>query len=378
MCAVAIDFEAEGLLDGVDDERAREARLELLRTLEAEGVGLEELRTAVQQGRLALLPIELVLHEREGPLRRQRDLAEELGLSLEFMAESRKAMGLPALDPDEPVVTEDEVELARNAKVLLDAGIDKGRFLDLTRVMGQAMTNVAAAMTMTFGDALLRPGDTERDLGLRYAETLRNVGPLAGPALTQMLNLRMREQIRQAVINEADLQSGRLPGAQPVAVAFVDIVGFTRLGEEVPAEELGSLVGEFERSVEEAVEPPVRLVKTIGDAAMLVAPQAQPLLDTTIGLVEESRTNGERPLLRGGVATGDALPRLGDWYGRPVNLASRLTEFARRGSVVASKEVHDAAPDRYAWSFAGRHRFKGVRGDVEVYRARPAAAAAEA
>jgi adenylate cyclase len=377
MCAVAIDFEAEGLLDGVDDERAREARLELLRTLEAEGVGLEELRTAVQQGRLALLPIELVLHEREGPLRRQRDLAEELDLSLEFMAESRKAMGLPALDPDEPVVTEDEVELARNAKVLLDAGIDKGRFLDLTRVMGQAMTNVAAAMTMTFGDALLRPGDTERDLGLRYAETLRNVGPLAGPALTQMLNLRMREQIRQAVINEADLQSGRLPGAQPVAVAFVDIVGFTRLGEEVPAEELGSLVGEFERSVEEAVEPPVRLVKTIGDAAMLVAPQAQPLLDTTIGLVEESRTNGERPLLRGGVATGDALPRLGDWYGRPVNLASRLTEFARRGSVVASKEVHDAAPDRYAWSFAGRHRFKGVRGDVEVYRARPAAAAAE-
>jgi adenylate cyclase len=376
MSAVAIDFEAEGLLDGVEDERAREARLELLRTLEAEGVGLEELRTAVQQGRLALLPLELVLHEGEGPLRRQRDLAEELGLSLEFMAESRKAMGLPALDPDEPVLTEDEVELARNAKVLLDAGIDKDRFLDLTRVMGQAMTNVAAAMTMTFGDALLRPGDTERDLGLRYAETLRNVGPLAGPALTQMLNLRMRDQIRQAVINEADLQSGRLPGAQPVAVAFVDIVGFTRLGEEVPAEELGSLVGEFERAVEEAVEPPVRLVKTIGDAAMLVAPQAQPLLDTTIGLVEESRTNGERPLLRGGVATGDALPRLGDWYGRPVNLASRLTEFARRGSVVASKEVHDAAPDRYAWSFAGRHRFKGVRGEVEVYRARPEAAEA--
>jgi adenylate cyclase len=376
MSAVAIDFEAEGLLDGVEDERAREARLELLRTLEAEGVGLEELRTAVQQGRLALLPLELVLHEGEGPLRRQRDLAEELGLSLEFMAESRKAMGLPALDPDEPVLTEDEVELARNAKVLLDAGIDKDRFLDLTRVMGQAMTNVAAAMTMTFGDALLRPGDTERDLGLRYAETLRNVGPLAGPALTQMLNLRMRDQIRQAVINEADLQSGRLPGAQRVAVAFVDIVGFTRLGEEVPAEELGSLVGEFERAVEEAVEPPVRLVKTIGDAAMLVAPQAQPLLDTTIGLVEESRTNGERPLLRGGVATGDALPRLGDWYGRPVNLASRLTEFARRGSVVASKEVHDAAPDRYAWSFAGRHRFKGVRGEVEVYRARPEAAEA--
>src|SRR6185312_8496279 len=109
-------------------------------------------------------------------------------------------------------------------------------------VMSKAMATVAAALTSTFGDALLQPGDTERDVGLRYAETLRNVGPLAGPALTQMLNLRMHEQIRQAVIGEAELQSGHLPGSQPVAVAFVDIVGFTRLGEEVPAEELGSLV----------------------------------------------------------------------------------------------------------------------------------------
>jgi adenylate cyclase len=373
MCAVAIDFEAEGLLEGVDDARAREARLELLRTLEAEGVGIDALRAAAAQGRLAFLPVDLVL-QGEGPLRRQRDVAEEFGLPLEFMAEARRAMGLPAVDPDEPVITADEVELARNARILLDAGIDRESFLELTRVMSQAMATVAAALTSTFGAALLQPGDTERDVGLRYAEALRNVGPIAGPSLTQMLNLRMREQIRQAVIGEAELSSGRLPGSQPVAVAFVDIVGFTRLGEEVPAEQLGSLVGEFERSVEAAVEPPVRLVKTIGDAAMLVAPQPEPLLDTTIGLVEESRTNGERPLLRGGVATGDALPRLGDWYGRPVNLASRLTEFARRGSVVASKEVHDAAPDRYAWSFAGRHRFKGVRGDVEVYRARPAEA----
>jgi adenylate cyclase len=372
MCAVAIDFEAEGLLDGVDDGRAREARLELLRTLEAEGVGLDELREATEHDRLALLPMELVLAA-EGPRRRQRDVAEEFGLSLEFLSEARRAMGLPAVDPDEPVITDEEVELARNAKLLLDAGIEPEAFLELTRVMSQAMSTVAATLTSTFGAALLRPGDTERDVGLRYAETMRNLGPLAGPALTHMLDLRMREQIHQAVVGEAELQSGRLPGSQAVTVGFVDIVGFTRLGEEVPPEELGALVRDFERSVEAAVEPPVRLVKTIGDAAMLVSPEAPPLLDATLSLVDDSRTLGDRPLLRGGVASGDALPRVGDWYGRPVNLASRLTEFARRGSVVASKEVHDAAPERYAWSFAGRHRFKGVRGDVEVYRARPPA-----
>jgi len=366
---MAIDFEAEGLLEGAGDERECEARLELLRTLEAEGFGLDELRRATEQGRLALLPVELVL-DGEGPRVRQRDMAEEIGLSLDFLREARRAIGLPDVDPDEPVITEEEVELARSAKILLDVGLDKESFLELTHVMSQAMATVAAALTSTFGAAMIRPGDTERDLGLRYAESLSNLGPLAGPSLTHMLNLRMREQIRQAVVGQAELRSGRLPGAQPVTVGFVDIVGFTSLGEEVPPEELGALVRDFERSVEGVAQPPVRLVKTIGDAAMLVAPEPPAVVNALLTLVEGSRERDGLPLLRGAVASGEALPRAGDWYGRPVNLASRLTTFARPGSVVASREVRDAAPDGYAWSFAGRRRFKGVRGEVEVYRVR--------
>jgi adenylate cyclase len=308
--------------------------------------------------------------EGEGPRRSQREVSEEVGLSLELLAESRRAMGLPAVAPDDQVLTEDEVELARSAKVLLDSGLDPESFFELTRVMSQAMAPVASSLISTFGDAFLRPGDNERDLGLRYAETLRNLGPLAGPALTQMLNLRMREAIRSAAVGEAELRSGHLPGAQPITVGFVDIVGFTRLGEEIAPDELGAVVRDFERSVERATEPPVRLVKTIGDAAMLVAPTPQPVIETVLGLVEESRADEARPLLRGGIASGDALQRAGDWYGRPVNLASRLTAFARRGSVVTSGDVHDACRDGYAWSFAGNRRLKGLAEEVPVYRVR--------
>ena len=369
---MGIDFEAEGLLEGAGDERARQARLELLRTLEEAGCSLEQLREAAEQDRLALLPMELVLAG-EGPRRTQREVAEETGLELDFLTMARRALGLPAIDPDERVITEEEVELSRSAAVLLEAGIDREAFLELTRVMSQAMAAVAAALTATFGRSLLRPGDTERDVGLRYAETLRHLGPLAGPTLTQMLNLRLREQIRQAVVGQAELQSGRLPGAQQIAIGFVDIVGFTRMGEQVPPEELGAVVRDFEELVEDAVRSPVRLVKTIGDAAMLVAPDAPPVLDTMLELVEASREDDAKPLLRGGLASGEALPRAGDWYGRPVNLASRLTSFARRGSVVAAKEIREAAPEGYDWSFAGSRRFKGVAGEVEVYRARPGA-----
>ena len=85
MSAVAIDFDAEGLLDGLEDERAREARLDLLRTLEGEGFSLEELRRATAEGRLALLPVERVL-EAEGPRYTQREICTETGLYFEFLA----------------------------------------------------------------------------------------------------------------------------------------------------------------------------------------------------------------------------------------------------------------------------------------------------
>jgi adenylate cyclase len=369
--AVAIDFEREGLLDGAGAGPAREARLELLRTLENEGFTVEELRRAAAEDRLALMPVERVL-EAEGPRYTQEEVARKVGLDLDFVREARRALGEPDVAPDQRVLTEEDLELTRQAAVLLAAGLDRESFLELTRVMSQAMSSVASSLIDALGQALLHPGDTERDLGLRYAETLRRLGPLAGPALQNMLTMRLREQIRQAVIGQAELESGRLPGALEMVVGFVDIVGFTELGEQVPADELGRVIGDFERRVEGAARSPVRVVKTIGDAAMLVAPVADPLLDALLGLVESSGGDSGAPLLRAGVATGQVLPRAGDFYGSPVNLASRLTAFARRGSLVATEAVKEAAAGDYRWSYAGRHRFKGVHDEVAVYRVRSA------
>ena len=368
---VAIDFEAEGLLDGVGEGRAREARLELLRTLSQEGFTLEELRRAASGDRLALLPVERVL-EAEPPRHTLREVAEATGLDVEFVQEARRAIGDPAVDPDERALTDQDLELTRHAKVLLDAGLDRESFLELARVMSHALDSIASALVATLGEALLQPGDTERDLGLRYAETLQMLTPLAGPALELILGRRVREQIREAVIGRAELESGRLPGAQPVVVAFVDIVGFTELGEQVPADELGAVVRDFEKRVEAAAHPPARLVKTIGDAAMLVAPEPDPLLDAVLGLVDDSLEDPNAPALCAGVASGEALQRAGDWYGRPVNLASRLTAIARRGSVVATEEVRKASRDARRWSFAGNRRLKGVAGQVALYRVRRA------
>jgi adenylate cyclase len=154
-------------------------------------------------------------------------------------------------------------------------------------------------------------------------------------------------------------------------VCFADLVGFTRLGEEVPPDELSNLAGRLEALARDAAQLPVRLVKTIGDAAMLTCTEPEPLLDATLGLLDAAEGEGEDfPQLRAGMAIGPALSRAGDWFGRPVNLASRITGIARPGSVLAEREVHDSVPDAYRWSYAGERRLRGVRHPVTLFRAR--------
>ena len=76
------------------------------------------------------------------------------------------------------------------------------------------------------------------------------------------------------------------------AVAFADLVGFTELGETIPVEELGSVAGRLSKLAEAAVEPPVKIVKEIGDAVMLVSPDPAPLVDAALRLVEGSDGEG--------------------------------------------------------------------------------------
>jgi adenylate cyclase len=116
----------------------------------------------------------------------------------------------------------------------------------------------------------------------------------------------------------------------------------------------------------------VRLVKTLGDAAMLVAPDPELLLETALDVVAAADAEGaDFPQVRVGAALGPAVSRAGDWYGRPVNLASRITAIARPGSVLVARELREAVDgDRFRWSSAGARSIRGVDGSVRLFRAR--------
>ena len=100
MSTRAIDFEAEGLLDGVEGD-ARAARLELLERLRSEGVSLEELREAVAAARLTLLPVERALAG-DGPRYSPREIAELSGVDLDLLQRATAALGIPYPGPRQP------------------------------------------------------------------------------------------------------------------------------------------------------------------------------------------------------------------------------------------------------------------------------------
>jgi adenylate cyclase len=151
------------------------------------------------------------------------------------------------------------------------------------------------------------------------------------------------------------------------------MVSFTQLGERLPIEAVGRIAGRLGELANECAVPPVRLIKTIGDAAMLVSPEAHPLVDATFALIDAAaRAGRDFPRLRAGAAYGPALNRSGDWYGRTVNLASRITDLAEPNTMMASRELRDAAADHCDWTAIGTKEFKGIGGPIDVFRAEPA------
>jgi adenylate cyclase len=368
---VAIDFEAEGLLDGLEGD-ALEARRELLAELAADGVPLDELRRAVDEDRLALLPVER-FYEREGTRYTIAEVADQAGLDVGFLVRQRQALGLPAPDPDEVEYTDADLEAARRSKLIRDTGVSEEAMLEFARVLGLAMSQVATTNLRMIADGLLQPGDTELQAATRFAQAARDLTPEAAPMLGYTFNLHLRQQMRQDAISRTMLAEGRLADGREVAVSFADMVGFTKLGELIGVEELGAVTGRLGELASAVSSSPVRLVKMIGDAAMLVSPEPRPLLDAALALVEAADEEGEGfPLLRAGVATGEALTRGGDWFGRPVNLASRITAVAYPSSVLCAADVRKAAGEGYRWSPAGRRKLKGIGGAVELARVRRA------
>jgi adenylate cyclase len=368
-----MDWEAEGLLDGLDDD-ARAARRRLLDELRADGVSVEELRAAVKEDRLVLLPVERALM---GPVGLSlRDVSEAADVPIEQLEKWLRVLGISVgEDPDAKLFTEDDLEAARRVKRYVEAGLPLEEVLPVMRTLSGSIARAAEAMRQMFARAYLHAGDSEYELAKRYGDMARALVPEVTHDLEYLLRLHLREFTRHDVVGMTERLTGELPRTVEVAVGFADFVGFTELGEEV----LVNVADRLLELADEYVRKPARVVKTIGDAVMVVSPEPGALIDATLDLVDAAAADDELPALRAGVAWGPAQPRAGDWYGSTVNLAARLCQRARPGSVLTTNQTREAAADGpYEWSEAGMKKLKGIAEPVPTQRVRRKAASPSA
>jgi adenylate cyclase len=369
--AVAEDFdvEASGLLDGLEG-KARDERAELIPWLLERGITVEQIRAGFTP---ALLAARRLLGD-DGIYVSARQTSEKTGIDLELLERLQRAMGLPRVDdPDAAVYLRADAEAAAYAKKSLDLGIEPDQVVQITRTLAEGLSRAAEVMRYAALATILDPTATELQIAKNSEALVREIAPILGPMIQEMLRLQLRHLMETEAVTASERAEGqRLPGARLVTIAFADLVGFTRLGEVVPPEDLERLSHRLADMAREVAVPPVRFIKTIGDEVMLVSSEPVALLEAVLDLVDATDGDDDFPRLRAGIATGMAVSRVGDWFGSSVNLASRITGAARPGSILVSEQTREAIADdeRFIWSFAGARHLKGIKSDIKLFRAR--------
>jgi adenylate cyclase len=330
--------------DGWTPAAAAHARV--VARLRDRGHSFDEIKEATKEGRLAygLLEDLFPLGERVYSL---EDAAEETGLEPELIERIWLSMGfsrreLGALD-------DEDMQALRWVASVLAAGFPLVALLQLTRVYGQSLSQIADAETRLFHiyvhEPLMRDGVPSLEMAEEMADLGGDLLPLASPIMDFIHQRYLSYFAEQDVIGhmEAEVGSDSAYGRVSVAIAFVDLAGYTRYVEEEGEEEALSYVERFIDAVGDTLPEGARVVKTIGDEVMVVGQDVAAIVDWSVGF---SRLYAnERPAPRIGVNAGPVLYRDGDYFGREVNLASRVVARARGGEVLATGQVVDNLPD---------------------------------
>jgi adenylate cyclase len=352
---------------------AAAAQARIVARLRERGHTLAEIRQANEEGRLAFGYVEELFPAPEDGVPLEQ-AAQETGLEPALVERILTSLGHGSHELDR--IPEEELALLRRAALALDAGFPLVALLQLVRVYGQAIAQIADAEVRLFHlyvhEPLMRDGVPGLELAEQMEQLARGLLPMASPMMDQVHRRFLRHFVEQDVIGHMeatfDGEIGHL-GRLRVAVAFADLAGYTRLTEEVGEEEAVDVVERFVGAVELTLPNDARIIKTIGDAVMVVGADPSALVDWAVGF---QQLFTERPRPRIGMHHGEALYREGDYFGREVNLAARVAARSAGGEVLVTRPVVEQAGPHLRFERIGEVRLKGFSESTELFLAKPA------
>ncbi len=291
------------------------------------------IRRASDEGRLAFGYVEELFATGEESYT-LAEAARETGLEPALIVRVVAALGTTQAQVDH--LSASDVQLLQVVARVLEAGLPLVALLQLMRVYGQAMARVADAEVRLFHlyvhEPLMRSGATGVETADEMFELTRQLLPLSAPVMDQIHHRYLQHFVEQDVVGhmESDLEGESVDlGRMRVAIAFADLAGYTRLTEEA---------GEVE----------------------------------AVWAVAFQRLEPGRTLPRIAIHYGNALYRDGDYYGRDVNIASRVAARAAGGEVLVTRPVVARARGRGDLKFdrIAEVRLKGFTESTEVFIAR--------
>jgi adenylate cyclase len=344
--------------------------------LRRHGASHDEIGQAEREGRLALLAFDRTLMPGR-PRYRFDDLVRRAGVERANAQRLWRALGFPDPPPDARYFTDGDVEaLIALRDVFRTEGLvghhgfagqgSVESLIQQVRVVGAALARIAEVQS----DAVLRALQEARASGLSDEQVAALVPEsLDWDRISRLLDYTMRLQLRAALWRKYAGGEPGEGGEQVLTAGFVDLVGYTALSQELEEEELAGLVSRFEEIAYDTVAAHgARVVKMIGDEVMFVSEEPAAAARIALELSERSTVDDVLPEVRAGLAYGPVVAHEGDYYGPVVNLASRIVELARPGSVLTSADVHETLASDASFEFQ-RLRSRKIRdiGRVEVW-----------
>jgi adenylate cyclase len=358
-------------------------RARWVQSLEGAGVPLEGMAAAVRDGALSFSFMDATAFDRFPGLSNNtfHELSESTGIPMELLKVVREAVGFAEPRPEDHV-REDELSVLPAIELQLSNGFRPAVIERWLRIYGESLRRVAETETdwwkTEVGQRLLEGGMSEAEMLEAQADLGSQMAPLSEQAFLAIYHGQQEHAWSQGFVEnvESALERAGLYTRlhRPPAICFLDITGYTRLTEErgdEAAADLAATLGTLVRRSSQ--EHGGRPVKWLGDGVMFYFREPGDAVLAALDMVEGVASH-DLPPARVGLHAGPVVFQEGDYFGRTVNLAARIADYARPGEVVVSQEVVDAA-DAAPVSFTeiGPVELKGVPGTLQLHTARPRA-----
>lgn len=337
------------------------------------GVSKEEIAEAEAQGPdgLRLLLLDLVLLQQVSRYT-QDDVANMAGVPPEVTRRFWIAMGFVEPASDERIFNDADVEALRTARDLIEQQITHPLLaLQQTRLIGLSMARVAESAVAAWEERRVMPLRGEEDPNdLDVDEEIITATQKLLESNEKFIVYIWRRHLAAAAKRGAAAQMTTTDEIPLRGIGFADLVGFTRIAQDLDDPELAELVDWFETSAHETITSlGGRLVKMIGDEVMFAADRPETVAEIGLTIAERHDEDERLPPVRVGLAWGPVLAREGDYYGPMVNLANRLVKAARPGTVLINDFLQEQLAERDSVSLrrVPGPPMKGI-GRVRVWR----------